>query len=686
MAAGNVEINSNGYVLIPFKHQGRTFIVRHYVFKQTVNIEGGLENPDARAGVWPVKFYPPYYGMGRRRILKGRDGRVDPRDHFRYWDAEDVKTTHASQVSLSILRTADTGELSVIGGSAFFKGSLWTLWYAGTGVSAHSIESRELTSSVDTAWGGGGVVDNVAGGDPVAAFDLHAHKTSLIALWMSGADTHETTFSTDGITWTQATTDITTELIGSGHDGEEEGFDGGLFATVGNELVAAVWHEKNGSITFFSSTDSSASWTDEAVDIASSSGVKGVATYQGADNADKLLVCTENGLYEVDTAPSTWTIQHIFPMSSHTDNGRRMTVHNGSVWIPIGVDSDAPAGMVKYTMKGGERIFEVNETSGVLGDDAGIFLGFAAGDGVPSNKLGPVHWLKSINGILYAAAGGTAANRNGHIFKHNGFGWQFVANNSTANQKAYWVDDAAGTIHYANRTSTATNSSTSDSVGLPNEGVNPNSGIALTYELNGYLELPEDNLDSADVPKNMLDINVDAEDLTSTSGEYINLDYGINGAAASGTSPTDNSGNVVSAQTTINLGTNNEGVSAFSIQMKENYIRDAGSTADSPKRRIMTIRMDPRFATLNGFQMEVDVDATASIRGRHTTREAIITELETIRDSVVMVNFRYSPIAQTYLSMVRESYSSFEDLPTKITTDTTTTQRRVIVGFNLEER
>ena len=130
MAEGHVEINGNGYVLLPFTSRGRTFTVRHYVFKQTVEIQGGLDSPETRAGVWPIKYYSPYYGMGRRRIIKGPDGKVDPRDFFRIWDSDDMMTWWAARVNLGPLINTSTDATTDerIRGAVSYKGDIWTLW------------------------------------------------------------------------------------------------------------------------------------------------------------------------------------------------------------------------------------------------------------------------------------------------------------------------------------------------------------------------------------------------------------------------------------------------------------------------------------------------------------------------------------------------------------------------------
>ena len=50
----------------------------------------------------------------------------------------------------------------------------------------------------------------------------------------------------------------------------------------------------------------------------------------GTDGEQKLYIGTETGLYECDTAPTNWTIEHVDKMSGSADNCRDMIVHQGA--------------------------------------------------------------------------------------------------------------------------------------------------------------------------------------------------------------------------------------------------------------------------------------------------------------------------------------------------------------------
>jgi len=171
--------------------------------------------------------------------------------------------------------------------------------------------------------------------------DLIPHKSHMLGLVAAG-DSHDITRSTDGVTWTECATPPTVGLLDNDVTANED-IDAGLLAEIGGEAVAVLWDETNSTITFFSSTNGGDVWADEAVDIPSGNGPQGVAVMKGVDNEDKLYVGTREGLWEVDTAPSTWTFRQVDTLPPHNDNCRRMTVHQRDLWYGLGVSDDESA-------------------------------------------------------------------------------------------------------------------------------------------------------------------------------------------------------------------------------------------------------------------------------------------------------------------------------------------------------
>ena len=134
---------------------------------------------------------------------------------------------------------------------------------------------------------------------PAVALDIVHHKTNLVALY-TNRTSHKVSTSTDGITWTAATTQLTAGLLANSVTAHED-IDAGLLATIGGELVALIWDEDSGTITAFSSTNAGVAWSDESgFDIASANGPQGVAVYPDIDGENKLYVATNEGIYMVD--------------------------------------------------------------------------------------------------------------------------------------------------------------------------------------------------------------------------------------------------------------------------------------------------------------------------------------------------------------------------------------------------
>ena len=138
-----------------------------------------------------------------------------------------------------------------------------------------------LGGSID--WGTCAVPVKVA---KKVGLDMIQDKTNLVAL-VAQDDDHLTFTSTDGATWTASTTQITAGLLTNIITTNED-IDAGLLASIGGELVAAIWHESNGTITFFSSTNAGVVWADENIDIASANGPQGLAVYPDIDGTNTL--------------------------------------------------------------------------------------------------------------------------------------------------------------------------------------------------------------------------------------------------------------------------------------------------------------------------------------------------------------------------------------------------------------
>ena len=200
---------------------------------------------------------------------------------------------------------------------------------------------------------------NRAGDEASVGLDMITHKNKLIA--MTAEDQSQLVYtSSDGATWTPSTTQPTASLLLNDIASDED-IDAGLLVEIGGDLIALVWHEDNGTITAFTSTNGGTAFSDESnFDIGSANGPQGAVVYPDIDGSNKIYLGTAEGLYIVDTSPSDWTFELVFPMNHSTDNCRRMTVHEGSIWFAQGVDNDSPAPIYKLTVQGNSRIIESN--------------------------------------------------------------------------------------------------------------------------------------------------------------------------------------------------------------------------------------------------------------------------------------------------------------------------------------
>ena len=477
----------------------------------------------------------------------------------------------------------------------------------------------------------------------VVGLDTHAHKTHLLTL-SAANDSHSIKRSTDGATFIDPTTDVTSNLLTNAVTANED-IDAGLLTTVGNEAVAVLWHESNGTITFFSSTNAGDVWADETIDIASGNGPQGVAVMNGIDNAQKLYVGTREGLYEVDTSPSTWTADLIFPMTPNNDNCRRMAVgQDGALWFAQGVDDDTVPIVYRLFTNNGTREFLLSPND------------FSKGDGLPAERLGPIRRMVPAQGMMYVAAGGGKAGRKASIFVHNERGWSSIRAHDTANQQIEWMaasgdDDGVPRLHYAVRTATAV----SNTKFLKQPFVNPVSGVGVDRESSGFIDLPYLDAGFPGDSGGWLQVVINAEDLSSTnSNEFINVDYGHDDASSGGLYARTNAdlGDFLSGTNSIDFASG-AGIESVNMGLRINFARDGGNNEHTPKLKDVRIAVLKEVAIRDRFTFTIDVNATAVKTKR--TPENIISDWETARALKTMAEFTYGPVTTARRVKVRRA-------------------------------
>ena len=474
-----------------------------------------------------------------------------------------------------------------------------------------------------------------SGDEAAVGLDMITHKNKLIAM-TAEEQSQEVFTSSDGATWTASTTQLTQNLLLNSVTSDED-IDAGLLVEIGGDLVALVWHEDNGTITAFTSTNGGTACSDESnFDIGSANGPQGAVVYPDIDGSNKIYLGTAEGLYIVDTSPSDWTFELVFPMPQSTDNCRRMTVHEGSIWFAQGVDNDSPAPIYKLTVQGNSRIIE-----------SGFGLSF--GDGVPSNLLGPVRWMKSTGDQLFISVGGGAASRNARILCWNSTGWHHMTKFGTANNKINWMtvgsgDDGVPRLHYGVKTS----ASESSIKFLEQPLVNPRSGVEIKREDlsgtdSGTIQLPFFDFGIPHENKAFLAAHVSADDLTSN--EKVEFFYGINGAD----DLDQDLGDFTSSVSKLLFGSG-AGISAKNIGILLKLDR-GGTNTLTPKIRDITLEGYVVPGLAQEHRMTIDIDATARDTGQSI--ETVISNLETLLGSVVQTQFKFGQVDK-YVSVDRE--------------------------------
>ena len=622
MVRGHVELNSVGYALRP-DEDGQ--LVRRETLPPYVPVisqEGpptvkDLANVDSR-------FWGPFTGgFGRDHTSAAKVD--DPSEFRRFFDAT-AETRFEGGVWLPLLKNTATtpSNTEFVRASAVWKNTLYTLWERNDVQSGYGVTFATYSAG---SWNGaaGNVFTDVT--HEAVPMSLLAYKNMLLALFVT-QDDHLCYKSTDGTTWADAATaPITTGLLADDTT-QNENIKAGKLLQIGGEAVAVLWDEDSNSITFFSTTDGD-TWVDKAIDIPSGKGVYGAAVYPGIDDKDKIYVLSDDGVWQVDTSAGTWVPQHIAPITigpSAAPQGDMMVVYNGDLWFAGGSDNNRPVPVFRLTVDGGRRVIDTG-------------LGLDRGDGMPAEALGECIHMVSTDAFLYMLVGGGVSNRNARVYAWNGEGWHTVFRNSTAAQFMAWIGVHDNTLHVGRAAPNTV-------FYLDEIETNPATGVSLTRETTGYVVLPYYDAGLPTTDGVWLQVRVAADDLSAdTSGEHIDIDFGLEGAARTGTGL----GDILSGTKTLNFASG-AGVSGTDIGFDIELRRDGGGTnTDSPRFRSLELRYLKQEPNLDRFVFTVDIEATAALE--ESDVETVITALETARDLATLPTFTYGNITQTHVKV-----------------------------------
>ena len=562
---------------------------------------------------WVSKGFPGGVGLSRGDLEKAST-------LLRLSDSR-AETRFESEITLPLLAQDSTeptlggSTINMIRASVEFKGDLWGLFDGKvTANDRYQFYARKYTGS-STSWTGGGtIVTGGVGAGPGVAKDIATVGVYLVAL-VVGDTNHLIYRSLDGATWSApAATISANKLADATTDGEN--LDAGVLVADGDDIYAFVWDEDNGEIEAWASTNSGNNWTEEG-SVGSGNGPKGRAHYFDLNGDPAPVIGTEEGVYAYDTSANAFSL--IFQMTAHSDNCRAMAVWNGDLYVSTGWGS-----LYRLTWNGSS--FQV----ALVGPDRD--------DGLVSEAQGHFLRFSPVTRWLFGTYGGHVSGKNARVWAFDGQGWHFMYREGTADRELDWLhvssnDDDTPRLHFSIRTATAAG----DTQFLEQPLASPVSGLTLKYATPGYIDLVEFDGGDPHEQKALLRARVHADDLSSsTSGEYINIDYGTDG---DGHGDTD-LGNILSGTLALDWGSG-KGLSARTLNLRVNLLRDGGSTAQSPKLKEVDILYEVWQTPLRGYRIPLDLIAMAN---EQRTLETLISELKTAKDSVTLVEFAFGGV------------------------------------------
>lgn len=640
----------------------------------------GLQRLESLTARSSFVFPSPIYGLGLDRIPSreinslSRIGRIA--------DSEDIDTRFKDTV-LGILKEDSTeptgfggGASSILRATAIFRGDLWGLFDTNGDNSSNNdgLVVRKYTGS-STSWTGGGtVIANQSA--PLVGFDLIATPSRLVAIF-ADEDVFRSRNSTDGATWNAPSTELPSGISLTNAVTAGEDMDGGKLVMVGTTLYAMLWDEDGGTMRIASSTDDGNVWGEVSGSpkVISDSGIKGAAAYFDLNGDPAPVATLGEGLYALDISANTIQLLMDFPFYS-ANNGRGLrkwsnpyNPHGDSLYFGTG-----DGGILEYTF--------VSSSSGVLIRN----IGPDKDDGLPTAKQG--HMVASVGSSqwLFYTYGGNAASKKasvmawngmGHLIELDGCGHHRMYFHGTANQELEVLalsarDDGTVRLHFSARTATRT----SDTLFQAEPLASPASGVAVKREADGVMDRPRFDGGMPRDDATWIAVFREADDLSgSTSGEYINLDRGVDGAT-----PTTDIGNVLSGAKEVQLGSG-AGIAGRQFQLRENFNR-AGTNTNTPKGGDVEVIYKKRIRkdtaetdgskVLDGFRFTIDLPLTANNNNR--TVEAIIKTLHTAEGNIPLQAFSYGKTGTRYVTVdllgwldhMGRQLSPYDDLPSHV--------------------
>jgi len=553
--------------------------------------------------------------------------------------------------------------------AVIFKGDLWGMFEEDWKSQSLDVVARKYGSSSDDWTGGGLIVDGqLVNSLSSRAFDMVAHKSSLFTLTNGAGNAGggvEVAYggshlrycpakSVDGATWTRA--DYTgwpnggyipsaMTLINKFDD------DMGKLLSFGNTLIAAIYRTQTSDIAVYSTTDSGANWLLDVV-IPSGSGPKALVDWYDIAGVRSPVLVTAEGVYSISIADDT--IELLYALDGDPNTGRWSTVGNdGSLYVGLG------SGQI------------LRLTIGVMGGGAMMEVMHIGppGDGLVATRRGHVtYMLNAPNEFLLVAYGGHEAGTYASIFMidtsvvltdpetgKSFMPWHHMWQDATGNldivAMAYsTADDGTSRLHWAMEgTAASINYHIEEPFG------NPAQTTTAQYQATGILRLPDDDLGDPQTTATILQVLVDADDLTAGTGgsgaagdDFITYRYGIDGAADTTTSL----GDFLSGSITKSFGSG-AGIGARRLAQNLLFTRNTTPVEErTPKLHELELQAHHVLLDRLAWEFTIDIRASArdwapSVSTNERADELIITALEGVAQSNTLLTFTTGRQAQT---------------------------------------
>ena len=568
---------------------------------------------------------------------------------------------------------------------------------------------RKFTSSSDE-WGSGGTVQTAANvntnaSDPIRAFDAFFHKGDIYVLFChdvhgTSADTvYQIHKSPDGFASTSTDVGGTNWPDGSSNNyvlnaiGSRRNFDDDYARGMdfGNKAIVALYEDPDTSdgstsqVLVYYTSNKGTAWTAGAV-IPSDSGPKALVRWLdpfSSPPTDSPVLITAEGVYRVDSGGTTFDL--IYALDGDPNNGRRSVVGlDGSLYVGLGSGQISkltalPSGGLKVTNAG------------------------PPGDGLVSARQGHVNYMLAIpERWLIVAYGGHAADKNAGVWAIE---YQVQTDLESGAEYQVWhhlykesddniditalgfstEDDATPRLHFA-----LEGASTFEMYHLEDPLVS-GAATGVTQKKQSpavsYIEFPQDSLGNPSKEGAVFAASVEADDLSGTassSDEYIEVEYGLDGAVSTTVS---NFGNFISSDKELQFGRSNQnidgqtesgtpvGVAATSITSR--LIFNRGST-NTNGAKLLDFALEARYKAnqLNGFVIPIDMGLSA--RAQNATVETVESRLKTVRESQVLVPVKFDSFAYGELYMEEDLSPGTLDL---LQRNATRTAGRIVGGI-----